>query len=61
MSTVEKDPLHIGGVLRCCIETYHEQAPPKGKAKEEDVLVCKYCSDGLIFRDGAWRWLPLKP
>lgn len=53
------DNVHIGGLMRCCIESLH-QDPLYGKGKEGDKVECKWCKDGIVFRDGAWRWVGSK-
>lgn len=48
--------LRQGGVMRCCVATLWlrmlEERPPE----EGEKLPCKWCSSGLIYRDGAWEW-----
>lgn len=51
-----RDPIRIGGVMRCCIATYEELAPPSHMTKEGDTLSCNWCSSRLIMRDGGWEW-----
>ena len=44
-----------GGLLRCCVQTIEER-PDEPEPSEGDVMECKWCSDSVIFRDGAWEW-----
>lgn len=48
--------LHIGGVLRCCIETYNRRAPAAADTNEGDTLPCDHCSSRLTVQNGYWRW-----
>lgn len=52
----DRASIRIGGVLRCCIQTANEIAPPLAMLSEGDTLRCSYCSSGLVFRRGAWEW-----
>ena len=54
--TAEKDPIHQGGLMRCCLLTYTEIAPPGGMAKEGDTMRCSYCNERMVLRDGVWKW-----
>jgi hypothetical protein len=49
-------PIHMGGLMRCCIATWEEIAPPAEQTTEGDTLACSYCSSSMVARDGAWRW-----
>ena len=49
-----RKPLHIGGVLRCCIASLDEYE--EGPDEEGTVLPCNFCSSALHVVDGAWRW-----
>lgn len=50
------DPIRTGGLMRCCVATYEEIAPPAGMAKDGDTLRCNWCSSRMVLRDGAWEW-----
>lgn len=52
----EKDPIRYGGLMRCCLKTYDEIAPPRGMAREGDTMACSWCSASMRLRDGAWEW-----
>lgn len=51
--------VRIGGLFRCCIQSVQERFdegvtsidPPDGEAWK-----CRYCSEWVMFRDGAWEW-----
>lgn len=47
--------VRIGGLLRCCIATV-EASEIKKAPKEGDILKCRYCSDQMVWKDGAWEW-----
>lgn len=49
-------PIVMGGLFRCCIETWETIAPRAGITKQGDTLDCSYCDAGMIVRDGAWQW-----
>lgn len=51
-----KLPIRIGGLMRCCLETYYT-AKLKTE-KEGAVLHCKYCANSMRVSDGAWEWAP---
>ena len=49
--------LRMGGLMRCCLATLGEHIggdPPE--PKPGDVVPCKYCSESMIYSDGAWEW-----
>jgi hypothetical protein len=59
MATSQKDPICIGGLMRCCLKTYDDIAPSVGMASEGDTLQCSYTDSSLHsmrLRDGAWEW-----
>ncbi len=52
--------LRIGGLMRCCIETWEEEIVGR-IAPVETVIQCKY-TDNLSHRmelvgDGVWEWV----
>jgi len=49
-------PLLVGGVMRCCINTYEGIAPPAEHTAEGDTLPCSYCDSRLIVHAGMWGW-----
>lgn len=49
-------PLLIGGVLRCCIQTYERTAPAAADTNDGDVLPCAHCNSRLIVQAGYWGW-----
>lgn len=49
-------PLLIGGVMRCCIDTYENTAPSAQHTQEGDTLPCAYCTSRLIVSGGYWGW-----
>lgn len=49
----------IGGMLRCTalsLDDYQVEKPQEQNDKEGDIVQCKWCSQSVIFRDGAWEW-----
>ncbi len=48
--------IRIGGLMRCCIATI-ENAEIKKAPKEGDIMECQYCSDQMVWKDGAWEWV----
>jgi hypothetical protein len=50
---VSREPVRIGGLMRCCLETIREYDKP---GVEGDIVNCKYCSSSMRFRDGVWEW-----
>lgn len=53
---LEPLPLKIGGLLRCCVETWREIAPDAIDTSEGDTLACSYCTGSMIVRGGYWVW-----
>lgn len=51
-----RKPLHIGGVMRCCLATLDLHEQQGGDDAEGTVLPCRYCTSALHVQDGAWRW-----
>ena len=49
----DKKPIKVGGLMRCCVQTYREYDGPE---HEGTVLLCKWCSDSMIVKDGVWQW-----
>lgn len=49
-------PIRIGGLMRCCIQTYDTIAPSAEMTKNGDTLQCNWCSSRMIVRDEAWEW-----
>jgi hypothetical protein len=49
-------PLHPGGVMRCCLETWRVLAPAEKDSVEGQVLRCTRCGDALVFVGGVWCW-----
>jgi hypothetical protein len=49
-------PYHFrpGGLMRCCLATLDEAA--EHNPKEGDTQGCRYCKNGMRFKDGAWEW-----
>jgi hypothetical protein len=56
MSDAEIKPrLFIGGLMRCCIETWDEKVKDAPQT-EGQIIPCNWCESSMIFKDGAWRW-----
>jgi hypothetical protein len=56
MSEDARLPIRIGGLMRCCIQSYENAAPTAENTAEGDVLACAWCSSSMVVRDGAWEW-----
>lgn len=50
--------VHIGGLLRCCVETVFQLPDDGPEPKDGDVLGCKWCRAKMKRSDGSWRWWP---
>lgn len=48
------EPIKIGGLMRCCIETLQERTEPGAEGEEQP---CKHCSSAAVLDGGAWRWI----
>ncbi len=59
-SSSEAWPIAMGGLMRCCIVTYVDKAPPAQHSTVGDNLSCQWCSSLMVLADGAdgpvWRW-----
>ena len=59
---VDGVPVHTGGLLACCLQTIRRASvgtphePP-----ENQVRACSDCGECVVFRAGAWTWLPTHP
>lgn len=49
-------PIAIGGLFRCCVQTWREIAPGASMTSEGDTLSCSYCNDSMTVRNGEWQW-----
>lgn len=48
--------IHIGGLMRCCIQTIRESEEPTTIG---DTLRCRYGATVMqVSPDGNWRWAP---
>jgi hypothetical protein len=52
-----------GGLMRCCLASLDEQMVKRleaegGPPEEGDKLTTRCCESVLLFRDGAWEWVP---
>ena len=64
MSSLEKYPRYIGGLMRCCIATLddHGENEEREADVEGSVLPCKYCTSAMILKTDehpsgfAWHW-----
>lgn len=43
-----------GGLMRCCIKSLLDYAP--ADPEENEGHNCNWCSNPMVFRDGAWEW-----
>lgn len=48
------DPIRMGGLMRCCIQTIREREQP---GTEGETQPCRWCTSTSRFRDGAWEWI----
>jgi hypothetical protein len=48
--------VRIGGLMRCCMATLDTTVIKKAP-KEGDTIECRYCSDQMVWKDGAWEWV----
>lgn len=47
--------LYIGGLLRCCVESFDDYSPDQ--LDKLDEVKCKYCTGSIKKRpDGDWEW-----
>ena len=52
------EPIYIGGLLRCCVQTLVQRDEP-GTVGE--VVICTVgigCEGRMILREDGWHWLP---
>jgi hypothetical protein len=53
------EPIRIGGLMRCCIQTIREHDQP---GMEGVTLACRHDTGNrpatIRFRAGAWEWIP---
>jgi hypothetical protein len=47
------DKISMGGLLRCCLGTLAAREKP---GTEGEVQPCKWCTESMVFRAGAWKW-----
>lgn len=51
--------IHPGGLLRCCIESFHRWAATQAKdarVTEGTRVPCEYCESGVVLDGTTWRW-----
>jgi hypothetical protein len=56
--------LRIGGVMRCCLQTWQvsKVTGALDDAEPGDLLPCRYCDQTLMLaEDGIWEWNHPKP
>jgi len=55
-----KERIKIGGLMRCCMDTWDEHCEQDGPAcVDGETLQCKYSSDpihNMIRIAGIWKW-----
>lgn len=54
------DPIRIGGLFRCCIESIRD-GQPGVEGEIRGCTVGRGCGEHVVFRDGVWEWLPDRP
>jgi len=54
-SEITKPRLFIGGLMRCCTETWDEKVENVPQ-EEGQIIPCNWCESSMIFKDGTWRW-----
>jgi hypothetical protein len=54
----DMDRVKPGGLMRCCTKTLDGFYPggPARKAREGEVLPCRWCANSMIFSGGFWQW-----
>jgi hypothetical protein len=56
---VSDERLSIGGLMRCCVETWDEAMRTARGWQDGDTLQCKYTTSEyhrMVREDGLWSW-----
>lgn len=51
-------PINIGGLYRCCLQTYAAwaDADPAARVTEGERLQCEHCKAPMVIRGGVMQW-----
>ena len=56
MTGLRRNPIDVGGFMRCCIQHYRENAPMSNEAEEGDEMICRWCGSRMVLYTGRWTW-----
>lgn len=55
---MKREAIRPGGLFRCCVQSLLDAASPAKDGEIRGCTVGKGCDARVIYRFGAWEWLP---
>ena len=60
MPIVSDERLHVGGLMRCCTDSWDREVGTARRWQDGDVITCHHTDDDISHRmvreDGIWSW-----